>query len=99
MAYIKLERAVGKIVKLESFKLKSSFKVLAYTLKIVKLESFVQHETFQLSDLSNYTWAENEWFEIFEPNISKISINTAGAKTDNFRRKIEINHKKTCVEF
>ena len=45
---------VGKIVKLESFKLESSFQVLVYTWKIVKLESSFRHKTFQFNDLSNY---------------------------------------------
>ena len=51
---LQLERAVGKIVKLESFQLQSPFQVLLYTWKIVKLESSFQHKTFQLHYFSNF---------------------------------------------
>ena len=54
-ACMKLERAVGKIVKLEIFKLESSFYVLLYTREIVKLkgnffatQSFPTSRSFQL---------------------------------------------------
>ena len=52
MACMELGKAVGKIIKLESFMLEKSFQILVYTWKIVQLETSFQYKTFQLDDLS-----------------------------------------------
>ena len=48
---MKLVRAVRKIVKLESFKLESSFQDLFYTQDVVKLETY----SFSNLELANFT--------------------------------------------
>ena len=86
-ASMQLERAVGKIVKLENFYLESSFQVLLYTREIDKLESFLQLKTFQLHDLSNYPFQLHvshflvtpvKWLEIkaFSQNVSSVNLST-----------------------
>ena len=49
-----LKKAVGKIVKLEIFKLESSFQFLLHTWEIVKFESFFQLKACQCHDIFKY---------------------------------------------
>ena len=51
---MQLEKAVGKMLKLESFKLITYFQLLVYTWEIVKLEGSIKHKAFEVNDLPNF---------------------------------------------
>ena len=53
---LKNQTAVGKIVKLESFNLERNFQLNDLPCINKNLERPFQHKTFQLNDLSNYSF-------------------------------------------